>query len=74
MKIVGFWTAETKTEERLLNGLLCYTIWTVIFGLWIEITECYMSFNDFYVSAGIRNICSKMSDGLIVHTITLNEI
>lgn len=56
MKIVGFWAAESKTEERLLNGFLYYTIWMVIFALWIEATEFYMSFGDFYVSIEISTV------------------
>lgn len=53
MKVIGFWPAESKTEERLLNGVLCYTLWVVAVGLWIEGTELYLGKGDFYVSIKI---------------------
>lgn len=50
MRIVGFWTSETKTEERILKGAVGYTFFTILLALWIETTELYFSINDFYVS------------------------
>lgn len=50
MRVVGFWTAETEFEKRLLNGLVGYTICTLITALWIEGYEIQNSVGDFYVS------------------------
>lgn len=50
MKIIGFWPAKSKTEERLLNGILSYTICMVGMALYIEATELYLGKGDFYVS------------------------
>lgn len=54
MWISGFWTSETKTEERVLNGIVGYTLATCIVGLWIETTELYFSMGDFYVGSAIH--------------------
>lgn len=50
MKVTGFWPAKSKTEERLLNGILIYTICMVGIALYIESTELYLGKGDFYVS------------------------
>ncbi|TGZ55718.1 Odorant receptor Or2 [Temnothorax longispinosus] len=56
MKVIGFWPAKSKTEERLLNGILTYTICMVVMALWIEATELYLGKGDFYVSTKICNV------------------
>jgi len=50
MKIIGFWPAESKNEERFLNGILGYTICVIGIALWVEATELYLGKGDFYVS------------------------
>jgi len=55
MKFIGFWPAKSKTEERLLNGILSYTISMIGMALWIEVTELYLNKGDFYVSIKICN-------------------
>lgn len=55
MKFIGFWPAKSKTEQRLLNGTLCYTISMIGMALWIEATELYLNKGDFYVSIKICN-------------------
>lgn len=55
MKVIGFWPAKSKTEERILNGIMGYTICAVSLGLWIESTEMYLDRGDFYVSIKIYN-------------------
>jgi len=55
MKVIGFWPAESKTEERLLNGILGYTICVIGIALWVEATELYLGKGDFYVSIKIYN-------------------
>ncbi|KAL6260249.1 hypothetical protein P5V15_007782 [Pogonomyrmex californicus] len=58
MKFIGFWPAESKAEERLLNAILGYTICMVAMGLWIEATEMYLGKGDFY--AITYTACSTM--------------
>ncbi|XP_071642098.1 uncharacterized protein [Temnothorax longispinosus] len=58
MKVIGFWPAKSKTEERLLNGILTYTICMVVMALWIEATELYLGKGDFY--AITYTSCSSM--------------
>ncbi|XP_035728389.1 odorant receptor Or2-like [Vespa mandarinia] len=48
MKIIGFWSADTINEERLLNILFNYTIVAIGMGFWIEAYDFYVSLNDFY--------------------------
>lgn len=50
MWTIGFWTFETKTEERALKGIFGYTSCAIALSLWIEAIEAYFNFNDFYVS------------------------
>lgn len=54
MKTIGFWTADSKTEQRLLNGILSYTLCATALAIWIEGAEFYLTMKDFYVSAEIR--------------------
>ncbi|XP_014478929.1 PREDICTED: uncharacterized protein LOC106746647 [Dinoponera quadriceps] len=58
MWTIGFWTSETKTGERVLKGILGYTIFAIILALWIEGTEFYFSIGDFY--AITYTACSSM--------------
>jgi len=55
MKVIGFWPAKSKNEERLLNGILGYTICVIGIALWVEATELYLGKDDFYVSIKIYN-------------------
>jgi len=51
MKTIGFWPAESKIEERVLNGILIYTLFIIAVALWIEVTEFFLvSMGNFYVS------------------------
>ncbi|KYN08362.1 Odorant receptor Or2 [Cyphomyrmex costatus] len=58
MKVVGFWPAESKTEKRLLNGILSYTICMCSTALYVEVTEVYLGKGDFY--ALTYTACSSM--------------
>ncbi|XP_025155332.1 uncharacterized protein LOC105189252 [Harpegnathos saltator] len=58
MKTVGFWTSDKKGEERLLKGILGYTLFAIVLALWIESTEFYFSIGDFY--AVTYTACSSM--------------
>ncbi|KAL6435405.1 hypothetical protein ACFW04_005413 [Cataglyphis niger] len=48
MKLIGYWPAESKSEEKLLNGLLIYTLFMIVVAIWTESTELYLSTGDFY--------------------------
>ncbi|KYQ57879.1 Odorant receptor Or2 [Trachymyrmex zeteki] len=58
MKVTGFWPAESKTEKRLMNGVLSYTICICSTALWLEATEIYLGKGDFY--ALTYTACSSM--------------
>ncbi|KYM78584.1 Odorant receptor 49b [Atta colombica] len=58
MRVTGFWPAESKTEKRLLNGILSYTICISSISLWLEATEIYLGKGDFY--ALTYTACSSM--------------
>ncbi|KAG5312257.1 OR49B protein, partial [Acromyrmex insinuator] len=58
MRVTGFWPAESKTEKRLLNGVLSYTICISSISLWLEATELYLGKGDFY--ALTYTACSSM--------------
>jgi hypothetical protein len=60
MKLTGFWPGESKTEERVLKGILSYTIFAIGLALWIETTEFFFfSIGDFYVSIKIYDTHAK---------------
>ncbi|XP_011691922.1 PREDICTED: odorant receptor Or2-like [Wasmannia auropunctata] len=69
MKVIGFWPPESKTEERLLNGVLGYTIYVGCLALWIESTEIYLGKGDFY--ALTYTACSSMPVVTILSKVTL---
>lgn len=50
MKIIGFWSADTINEKRLLDILFSYTIIAIAIALWIEAYDFYVSLGEFYVS------------------------
>lgn len=59
MKVAGFWPAKSKTEERLLNVIMGYTIGMIALSLWTQITELYLDKGDFHVSIKIYYLIIK---------------
>lgn len=72
MRIVGFWTSETRTEERVLKGVLGYTLFAIVLALWIEAIEFYFSVDDFYVSTdlGDSHRTTKLR-GVVLHLVDM---
>ncbi|KAG7190904.1 hypothetical protein KM043_006964 [Ampulex compressa] len=48
MRIIGFWTAETKAERRSLNVRFGYTIFAIFVALWVVSCDFYFSMGNFY--------------------------
>ncbi|KAI4498428.1 hypothetical protein M0802_006607 [Mischocyttarus mexicanus] len=69
MKTVGFWTADTVNEQRLLDGIFVYTIFAIGCALWIEAYDFYVSFGEFY--AITYTACSSMPVAVIIMKIVI---
>ncbi|XP_015183802.1 PREDICTED: odorant receptor Or2-like [Polistes dominula] len=69
MKTVGFWTADTINEQRLLNVIFAYTIFAIALALWIEAYDFYISFGEFY--AITYTACSSMPVAVIIMKIII---
>ncbi|KAL6435404.1 hypothetical protein ACFW04_005412 [Cataglyphis niger] len=48
MKLIGYWPAKSRREEKLLNGLSIYTLFMIAVAIWTESTELYLGTGDFY--------------------------
>ncbi|XP_076241047.1 odorant receptor 10-like [Calliopsis andreniformis] len=47
VKCVGFWLASSPSEQRLRNITLIYTVFNIIFSVWIQTRDFYYSWGDF---------------------------
>ncbi|KAK9295815.1 hypothetical protein QLX08_009946 [Tetragonisca angustula] len=59
MKLVGLWIAANKSEQRVRNITVGYTMIAIIFGTWIQITDMCYSWGDF--STCIYITCNLLS-------------
>ncbi|XP_076229585.1 odorant receptor 13a-like [Nomia melanderi] len=47
MKCVGIWYADNRFEQRVRNSTLIYTVFTIIFSVWVQAEDLYHSWEDF---------------------------
>ncbi|XP_043259311.1 odorant receptor 13a-like [Colletes gigas] len=47
MKVVGIWPAKDNDEKHRRNFAFIYTIWVLIFSVWVESTQIYYELGDF---------------------------
>ncbi|XP_076630704.1 odorant receptor 13a-like isoform X2 [Colletes latitarsis] len=62
MKCVGIWSATNRVEQRVRNITLIYTVFTILFSVWIQTRDLYFSWGDFgtctYIACNI--LCLNM--------------
>ncbi|KAF3426621.1 hypothetical protein E2986_13967 [Frieseomelitta varia] len=56
MKLVGLWIAANKSEQRVRNITVGYTMIAIIFGTWIQITDMCYSWGDFSIVTYYMNV------------------
>nr|XP_034179569.1 odorant receptor 13a-like [Osmia lignaria] len=59
MKLIGFWLAANRSEQRLRDVTLFYTMFAILFALWIQTVDFYHSREDF--GACLYNACNILS-------------
>nr|XP_034178978.1 odorant receptor 13a-like [Osmia lignaria] len=59
MKLIGFWLAANRSEQRLRDVTLFYTMFAILFSLWVQTTDFYHSREDF--GACLYNACNILS-------------
>lgn len=55
MKLVGLWMATERSEQRIRDITVGYTLVAIIFAMWLQTTDMYYSWGDFSVSLSIIN-------------------
>ncbi|CAK9824227.1 Odorant receptor 13a [Anthophora retusa] len=59
MKIIGLWMAANRSEQRVRNITVTYSLIAILIGLWIQTTDLYHSWGDF--GACLYNTCNILS-------------
>ncbi|XP_053976581.1 uncharacterized protein LOC128875218 [Hylaeus volcanicus] len=63
MKCVGIWSANNSAQQRSRNVMLIYTVFTILFAVWIQTRDLYYSWGDFgtctYIGCNI--LCLNMA-------------
>ncbi|XP_046143136.1 odorant receptor 13a-like [Osmia bicornis bicornis] len=59
MKLIGFWLAANRSEQRLRDVTLFYTMFAILFALWVQTVDFYHSREDF--GACLYNACNILS-------------
>ncbi|XP_029039507.2 uncharacterized protein LOC114874424 [Osmia bicornis bicornis] len=59
MKLIGFWLAANRSEQRLRDVTLFYTMFAILFSLWVQTMDFYHSREDF--GACLYNACNILS-------------
>ena len=57
MKIVGFWIADTKREQIMMNVALVYAVIAIVFGIYVELVDLYNCRHEFYVGYFLELCC-----------------
>ncbi|KAK1137079.1 hypothetical protein K0M31_001606 [Melipona bicolor] len=47
MKLVGLWMASNRSEQRVRNITVGYTLIAIVFAFWVQTTDIYYSWGDF---------------------------
>ena len=55
MKLVGLWMARNRSEQRVRDITLGYTLIAILFAIWVQSTDMYYSWGDFSVRPLIIN-------------------
>ncbi|XP_076166224.1 uncharacterized protein LOC143146099 [Ptiloglossa arizonensis] len=64
MKCVGIWSARNEFEQRLRNATLIYTVFTIIFSVWVQTRDFYYSWGDF--GAILYNTCNILTSTMSI--------
>ncbi|XP_050594280.1 odorant receptor 13a-like [Bombus affinis] len=59
MKLVGLWMATERSEQRIRDITVGYTLVAIIFAMWLQTTDMYYSWGDF--SACLFAACNILS-------------
>ncbi|CAK9796317.1 Odorant receptor 13a [Anthophora plagiata] len=59
VKMVGLWKATNQSERRIRNITLMYTLFAILFALWVEIRDLYYSWGDF--DTCLFSICNLLT-------------
>ncbi|KOX80308.1 Putative odorant receptor 13a [Melipona quadrifasciata] len=59
MKLVGLWMASNRSEQRVRDITVSYTLIAIVFAIWIQSTDMYYSWGD--LSACLFTACNMLS-------------
>ncbi|KAK9293410.1 hypothetical protein QLX08_011644 [Tetragonisca angustula] len=59
MKLVGLWMAGNRSEQRVRDITVGYTLIAILFAMWVQSTDMYYSWGDF--SACLFTACNMLS-------------